>query len=188
MVHDGLVLTKEKSQDTNSSNIEDVEQKNVKKNDKTRYKVSNRMAARLSAVQSLYQMDLTKKTLQTILFEIKNYPLNNDLFDIEKMDFSHFETIMRGIIREQKVLDPLINSTLNDDWSLKKVNLVVRSILRSGVYELLYLPDVPPKVVINEYTNLCSSLEDDKVVNMVNGVLDSIAKSHNLLKDSIKNN
>ena len=88
------------------------------------------------------------------------------------------EKIFRGLCTERSAVDALVDKCLTN-WTLGRMAVLDRSILRLGCYELVYCPDVPPKVVINEYIEIAKQYGSDvKTGKLVNGVLDRIAKEH----------
>lgn len=90
----------------------------------------------------------------------------------------HGAAIFSGLVKEQAAVDALVDQRLTN-WTLGRMAVLDRSILRLGCYELIYCPDVPPKVVINEYIEIAKLYgSDGKTAKLVNGVLDRIAKDH----------
>ncbi|MFY8152690.1 MAG: transcription antitermination factor NusB, partial [Hyphomicrobiales bacterium] len=73
-------------------------------------------------------------------------------------------------------LDPRINEALATGWPLKRIDAILRAILRAGAYELQERTDVPPKVAINEYVDVAHAFLDRDEAGMVNAVLDKIAR------------
>jgi transcription antitermination protein NusB len=135
-----------------------------------------RAAARLNAVQALYQMDLTGKAIHDILAEFESFWMGKEIegetyFPAEG---KLFKQIVEGVLKEQRVLDPKVDEILSDGWPLKRIENVMRATLRAGTYELMFKPDVPVKVVISEYVNIAHAFFEKEEVNMVNAVLDKI--------------
>ncbi|TVR44381.1 MAG: transcription antitermination factor NusB [Planctomycetota bacterium] len=90
----------------------------------------------------------------------------------------HGRGIFNGLVIERTAVDAIVDGCLTN-WTLGRMAVLDRSILRLGCYELLYCLDVPPKVVINEYIELAKVYgSDGKTAKLVNGVLDRIAKQH----------
>jgi N utilization substance protein B len=79
-------------------------------------------------------------------------------------------------LREQRTLDPKVNEILNATWPLKRIEAILRAVLRAGAYELAHRGDVPARVVISEYVNVASSFLDRDETGMVNAVLDQLAR------------
>jgi N utilization substance protein B len=139
---------------------------------------NQRGAARLAAVQALYQMDLGGGSLPEVLAEFESYRLGKEI-DGEQYrdaDFAFFRDIVSGVVREQQTLDPIVHTTLSAGWPLARVDVTLRAILRAGAYELAGRSDVPARVVIAEYVDVAKAFFEGEVPAMVNGVLDAIAR------------
>lgn len=142
-----------------------------------------RPAARLAAVQALYQMDLAKTDLTSIVEEFTAFRLQGRDDDddgapseIAGADQTYFAELVRGTVRRQREIDPLIDKTLATGWRLVRVNSTLRAILRAGVYELLERVDVPARVIINEYINIAHAFFNEDEPKVVNGLLDHVAR------------
>jgi N utilization substance protein B len=147
---------------------------------------NQRGAARLAAVQALYQMDVGGTGVLEIVAEYEAHRLGQEL-DGEtylKADASWFRSIVSGVVREQTRLDPLIGSALQDDWALSRLDSTVRAILRAGAFELLDRKDVPVAVIVTEYVEIAQAFFEEDEPKLVNAVLDRIAKQ--LRSDSKK--
>ncbi|MDQ0562074.1 N utilization substance protein B [Rhizobium mesoamericanum] len=139
---------------------------------------NQRGAARLAAVQALYQMDIGGTGVLEIVAEYEAHRLGQEL-DGEtylKADASWFRSIVSGVVREQRRLDPMIASALQDDWALSRLDSTVRAILRAGVFEILDRRDVPVAVIVTEYVEIAQAFFSDDEPKLVNAVLDRIAK------------
>jgi N utilization substance protein B len=140
-------------------------------------KLKARSAARLSAVQALYQMDVGGADLGDILAEFENgslkAPGENEL---PAADAKFFHDVVTGVVREQRTLDPLVDAALAAGWPLARVEAVLRAILRAGAYELLHRADVPARVAVSEYVNVAGAFLDGDETGMVNAVLEQIAR------------
>ncbi|HZP21018.1 MAG TPA: transcription antitermination factor NusB [Bauldia sp.] len=139
---------------------------------------NQRGAARLAAVQALYQMDLAAATLPEVLAEFETFRLGKELDGVEyrDADADFFRDIVGGVVREQTRLDPAIHGALSPGWPLARIDATLRAILRSGAYELAERSDVPAKVVISEYVDVAKAFFDADAAAMVNGVLDRLAR------------
>jgi transcription antitermination protein NusB len=84
--------------------------------------------------------------------------------------------VVEGFMREQRKLDPLIDKALSQGWPLKRIEAVLRAVLRAGAYELDHRRDVPARVVVSEYVDVAHAFVDREEVGMVNAVLDRIAR------------
>lgn len=140
-----------------------------------------RSAARLWAVQALYQMDIAKTDLQIIIDEFNMHRLDIPLedLDVPEADKAYFEKLLRGVFDHQREIDVKINDALLNDWRLSNLDSTLRALLRAGGYEILFESDVPPKVVIAEYTAMAHAYFEGAEAGMANALLDRLAREHN---------
>jgi transcription antitermination protein NusB len=139
-----------------------------------------RSVSRLAAVQALYQMDIAGTDLTDVIeeFTAQRFTEVSDSGADDSLagaDATFFADILRGVVRRQRDIDPLVDTQLATGWRLVRVDSILRAILRGGVFELMERPDVPARVVINEYINIGHAFFDDEEPKVVNGVLDRIA-------------
>jgi N utilization substance protein B len=136
-----------------------------------------RHAARLAAVQALYQMELTGENAETVAEEFTAYRFGGDseLVPAEP-DEAFFGAIVRGVPEQQVKIDAAITDCLADGWRLSRVDSILRAILRAGVYELIARPDVPAKVVIDEYVELAHDFFSGDETSFANAALDKLAR------------
>ncbi len=85
-------------------------------------------------------------------------------------------TSSRGSCVEQRALDPLIDTALAQGWPLKRIEAILRAVLRAGAYELGHRNDVPARVVVSEYVDVANAFVDKDETGMINAVLDQIAR------------
>ena len=139
--------------------------------------ISARTAARVAAVQALYQMDLAGTDLNEVIAEFMRVRFTEESRDdtIQGADRLFFADVLRGVVRRQREIDPLVDEQLAVGWRLVRVDAILRAALRAGVCELLDRADVPARVVINEYVNVAHFFFSDDEPRVVNGVLDKIA-------------
>lgn len=137
-----------------------------------------RSAARLAAVQALYQMDLTQKGLDSVIREFERYWMGKEIEgdQYKPSDTALFRIIVQGVLDRQRTIDPTIDDLLAKGWPLKRIENVMRAVLRAGAYELLMTPDVPVKVVISEYVDIARAFFEKEETAMVNAVLDRLAR------------
>lgn len=128
-----------------------------------------RTRARECALQILYQIDITSDNLEDSL---KNYWAENEESQ-EIKDFAY--SIIEGTCQKRQDIDKLITKYA-ENWTLNRMAVVDRNILRMAVYELLYCSDMPPKVCINEAVELAKKFSDVESGKFVNGILDKIYK------------
>jgi transcription antitermination protein NusB len=141
-------------------------------------KANKRGAARLAAVQALYQMDLAGTPLNEILSEFESHWLGGEVEGAQyrPAEAAFFRDILGGVLREQRRLDPQIDATLARGWPLKRIEVVLRAVLRAGAYELACRRDVPARVVVAEYVDVASAFVDREETGMINAVLDQLAR------------
>ena len=141
-------------------------------------KANRRGAARLAAVQALYQMDIAGKGLNDILAEFESHWLGQEVEGEQYLpaEAAFFRDIVSGFTAEQRKLDPLIDQALASGWPLKRVEAIVRAVLRAGSYELDKRPDIPARVVVSEYVGVANAFVDREETGMVNAVLDALAR------------
>jgi N utilization substance protein B len=144
---------------------------------KTSNRASLRSAARLAAVQALYQMDMTGIDLNDVVAEFEAHRLGQVLegeqYRAAETDF--FRDIVEGVVREQRRLDPMIDQQLAEGWRLARVDSILRAILRAAAFELMDRDDVPARVVITEYVDIAHAFFGEDEPKVVNGVLDHLA-------------
>lgn len=139
---------------------------------------NKRGAARLAAVQALYQMELAGGKLMETVSEYEAVRLGREL-DGEtylEADPAWFRAIVSGVVEKQRQIDPVIHAALPADWPLARIDTLLRAILRAGVYELTARKDVPARVIISEYVDVAKAFFDTEESGMVNAVLDRIAR------------
>ena len=140
--------------------------------------VKGRPAARLAAVQALYQLEQEPTTPQKVVVEFLNYRFT-EVVDNTKFitpDKALFEDIIMGVMNRVADLDSMISATLSEDWRIERMESVVRAILRAAVFELSRDTSVPVPVVINEYIEITKSFCTGPEVAFVNASLDALAK------------
>src|SRR5665647_516855 len=126
------------------------------KPDKEARKANKRGAARLAAVQALYQMDISGTGLNEILAEFESHWLGREVEGAQYLpaEAAFFRDIVSGVVRDQRALDPQIDEALAKGWPLKRIEAVLRAALRAGLYELENRRDVPARVVVSEYADV----------------------------------
>ena len=147
--------------------------------DKEARKANKRGAARLAAVQALYQMDLAGSGLNEILAEFEKHWIGREVEGAQYLpaEKAFFEDVVTGVVREQRALDPLVDAALAERWPLKRIEAILRAMLRAGCYELGHRKDVPARVVVSEYADVAAAFVERDETGMVNAVLDQLARS-----------
>ncbi|CAA0091248.1 Transcription antitermination protein NusB [Starkeya nomas] len=142
------------------------------------HKPLRKSAARLNAVQALYQMDLAGTPLSEILAQFESHWIGQEIEgdEIAAADLNLFRDIVGGVVREQRAIDPVLDAALVKGWPLKRIEAVLRAVLRAGAYELTERSDIPARVVVAEYVNVAAAFLDREETGMVNAVLDGLAR------------
>ena len=142
-----------------------------------------RSAARLAAVQALYQQHMEGTALNKLLDEFHQHRLGRTIDDDDFDDAEYaeaevpfFDDVVRGVDARKDEIDALVAGKLASGWSLARLDRAMLQVLRAGTYELLARADVPAAVVINEYVEVAKAFFDDGQAKFVNGILDAVAK------------
>ena len=138
----------------------------------------SRSAARLAAVQALYQMEMEGTPLARLLHEFHEHRLGATIEDATyaEAERTFFDDIVSGVDARRAELDQLIAARLGEGWSLERLDRPMRALLLAGAYELVARPDVPVATVIDEYLDVADAFYDKREKGFANGLLDSIAK------------
>ena len=138
----------------------------------------SRSAARLAAVQALYQHEMEGTPIPRLLREFHDHRLGATIEDEQYHDAERdfFDDIVTGVEARGPDIDAAISARLAEGWSLERLDRPMRAILRAGAYELISRPDVPVGSVISEYVDVAHAFYDKRESGFVNGLLDSIAK------------
>ncbi len=141
-------------------------------------RANKRGAARLAAVQALYQMDVAGTGVMEITAEYEAYRLGQEVDGEQYLDADPqwFRAIISGVVKEQRQLDPLIRQRLPEDWPLSRIDSTLRAILRAGLWEIKNRKDVPIAVIISEYVDIAKAFFEGDEPRLVNAVLDRMAK------------
>jgi len=144
---------------------------------------NQRGAARLGAVQALYQMDIGGASLPAVIGEFEAHRLDGELEGEQRRpaDKPFFRALVSGVVAAQRSIDPIIHAALPPTWPLTRIDLTLRAILRCGVFELLERRDIPGRVVITEYVDVANAFFSADEPGLVNGVLNRVA--HDLRPD-----
>lgn len=137
-----------------------------------------RSNARLAVVQALYQMEIAGKGLKEIVPEYERFWMGREIEGerYKPAEGALFRALIEGVLAEQITLDRTLDALL-EGWPLKRIEAIMRAMLRAGAYELLHRPDVPVRVVVSEYVDIASAFLENDEVGMINAVLDALAKS-----------
>jgi N utilization substance protein B len=140
--------------------------------------VGARGAARMAAVQALYQLDMTGAPVDRVVDEFVRHRLGGDIDGARYLaaDGAHFAELVQHAAAATADLDTAIEQVLTPDWPLGRLDRVIKAVLRAGCYELRDRADVPPRVVISEYVEIAKAFFSGKEPGLVNGVLDRLAR------------
>ena len=137
-----------------------------------------RSAARLAAVQALYQRHMEDTALAKLLDEFHQHRLGKEIEDEQYADaeVDFFDDVVSGVVAREEEIDALVIGKLAEGWTLARLDKTMLQILRCGAYELLARADVPKAAVIDEYVDVAHAFFDEREAKFVNGVLDAIGK------------
>jgi N utilization substance protein B len=135
-------------------------------------------AARLAAVQALYQMELSEIGDEAVIreFEEHRFGRTERAANSPKADQQHFERVVRGVIARQHEIDTNVDAVLKAGWPLDRLDATVRAILRCAAFELLACADIPARVALNEYIEIAHAFFSGEEPSLINGVLDQLAR------------
>ena len=138
----------------------------------------SRSAARLAAVQALYQQEMEGTPIARLLHEFHEHRLGATIEDEQyhEAERDFFDDLVTGADARRDHIDQLISGRLAEGWTLERLDRPMRAILRAGAYELIARPDVPVASVISEYVDVAHAFYDKRESGFVNGLLDAIAK------------
>jgi len=145
-------------------------------------KISTKSIARIAAVQAMYQyksqdlsQDMNLVMQQTAQFYKDERTTNIDKKIKVRMSISHFELLVKSVIINLPQIDQTISKHLIAEWDITSLPILLLALLRVAICELQFFPDIPYKVVINEFTDIASDMLTNNEVGFVNSVLDMIA-------------
>lgn len=149
--------------------------------------INSKTIARIAAIQVVYQitMNNSMSNIHEIIYNVTNYYNGNDVIeDLEvknaslkiKLHKSFFEELCNSIKSNLEKIDDTIKIFLSEEWPFDNLHINLKAILRTGVNELIFFPEIPSKVIVNEYTNIASDMLKTQEVGFVNSILDTINK------------
>ncbi|MFI5012171.1 MAG: transcription antitermination factor NusB [Hyphomicrobiales bacterium] len=147
---------------------------------------ATRLAARLAAVQALYQMEVGGKGVLETMGEFENHWIGREIdgVDAGAADRGFFRDLVSGVLREQVMIDRALDEALAENWRLSRLEAVSRAILRAGAYELSFRRDVSVASAIAAYLAVATSFHDEAETKFINGALDAVARR--LRQDEMK--
>lgn len=148
------------------------------KNSASQSKRSGRSAARLAAVQALYQMEVGGADVETVILEFLSERFGQEIDGEEYLaaDQKLFAELVRGVVAWQFEIDPLVARTVSADWALPRLDATLRALIRTAAYELMARMDIPVKVVLSEYIDIAHAFFSGDEPGFANGVLDKVAR------------
>ncbi len=140
---------------------------------------TSRSAARLAAVQALYQQEMEGTPTPRLIHEFHDHRLGATIEGATYADAeqSFFDDLVSGTVARRDEIDALIADRLAEGWTLDRLDKPMKAILRVGAYELIARPDVPVASVLSEYIDVADAFYDKREKGFVNGLLDAIAKA-----------
>lgn len=141
-------------------------------------RIQPRSVARLAAVQALYQMEVSGAGVDAVVREFSEHRFDRDVEGerLAAADETFFAELAKGVVSNQAKVDQGIVKRLASGWRLERLDATARAVLRAGAFELMYRPDVPTEVVINEYVEIAKSFFEGPESGFINGALDAIAR------------
>ena len=138
-----------------------------------------RSAARLAAVQALYQREMEKTALARLLNEFHQHRLGAVIEDEQyaEAEVAFFDDVVSGVDARCDEIDLLLSERLAKGWSLARLDKTMLQILRVGTYELLARPDIPVGTAISEHVDVAHAFFDEREAKFVNGVLDAVSRA-----------
>ena len=137
-----------------------------------------RSAARLAAVQALYQLDMEATPLAKLLDEFHRHRLGAEIEGDQyaEAETAFFDDVVQGVAARKDEIDALLSGKLATGWKIERLDKTMLQILRAGAFELLARADVPTATVITEYVDVAHAFFEPREAKFVNGLLDAVAK------------
>jgi N utilization substance protein B len=138
-----------------------------------------RSAARLAAVQALYQLEMEDTPLVRLLDEFHQHRLGAEIEGDQyaEAETAFFDDVVKGVAARREEIDALLAAKLAEGWSLPRLDRTMLQILRAGTFELLARADVPTAAAISEYVDVAHAFFEKREAKFVNGLLDAVAKA-----------
>ena len=137
-----------------------------------------RSAARLAAVQALYQLEMEATGMPRLLDEFHQHRLGAEIEGDQyaEAETAFFDDVVQGVAARKDEIDTLLAGKLAAGWKLERLDKTMLQVLRAGTYELLARADVPTAAVITEYVDVAHAFFESRDAKFVNGILDTVAK------------
>ena len=145
---------------------------------RTTNRTQARAAARLAAVQALYQHEMESTPVPALLHEFHNHRLGATIEDAEyaEADVDFFDDLVKGTTARAGEIDLAIEKKLASGWTLARLDKPMKALLRAGTYELMARKDVPVGATISEYVDVAHAFYERRESGFVNGLLDGVSK------------
>ena len=131
----------------------------------------NRKKSREKAMELLFSITLSKDSVEEAMeVFVDNYEGN-----IKELDLDYIKALLEGVEANKNEIDSIIERNLQN-WKLDRISKINRTIVRVGVYEIVFDENIPKKVAVNEAIELGKIYSDEKSVSFINGVLDKVLK------------
>ena len=137
-----------------------------------------RSAARLAAVQALYQLDMEATPLARLLDEFHRHRLGAEIEGDQyaEAETAFFDDVVQGVSARKDEIDALLSDKLAAGWKIERLDKTMLQVLRAGAFELIARADVPTATVITEYVDVAHAFFEVREAKFVNGLLDAVAK------------
>ncbi len=142
-----------------------------------------RTAARVAAVQALFQAEQAQLNVETVIDEFVRHRLGelpgSGGYEDGRVPDAHvplFVRVVRSVTEQQDMIDRMLSEALSADWPLSRLDPVLRAVMRAGAAELTMADGPPARVVINEYLDVSHGFFDGDEPRIANGVLDRLAR------------
>ena len=139
-----------------------------------------RSAARLAAVQALYQLDVAGGGVEEVVGEFNNYRLGGEVDGKQLIEAEPelFGDLVLGVTQRRTEIDQRLTVVIHDELTFDRFELLLRVILRAGAYEILARADIDTSLTISEYVDVANSFFVNRESSMVNRILDRLAHAH----------
>ncbi|GAB4368438.1 MAG: transcription antitermination factor NusB [Kiloniellaceae bacterium] len=134
-------------------------------------------AARLLAVQALYQRAVGQQSAEEVLREFLQHRVEESIEGLkhEAVNRDLLKEIVAGVAKEEGTLDDMLAAVLDEDWTIERLEILLHVLLQAAAFELSERLEVPARVVISEYVDLANAFYDGRETAFVNGLLDRLA-------------
>lgn len=134
-------------------------------------------AARLLAVQALYQRSVAGQSAAEVLREFQQHRVEEEVEGLKHAAVNRdlLTELVEGVAKQEETLDDMLAAVLDEDWTIERLEILLHALLRAAAFELSERLDVPARVVISEYVDLANAFFDGRETAFVNGMLDRLA-------------